>query len=164
MRHRTAVVLALTALTLPLLVLGQKKAAAPADDQSSLVITFKDGRQKSYSMSDIARIEVNTPARAAVATKGQNRFLGKWRVGDGAGSHFFITLKEDGVAEKTTGASHGTWVVVDNEARISWDDGWHDTIRKTGSSFEKVAHRPGRSFTDEPDNVTKADLTEAQPL
>jgi len=163
MRHRTTIVLALTALTLPLLALGQKKGSAPGDE-NSLIITFKDGRQKSFPMSDIARIEVNTPARAAIATKGQNRFLGKWRVGDGAGSHFYITLKEDGVAEKSIGSGHGTWTVVDNEARISWDDGWHDCIRKAGSGFEKVARAPGKSFSDEPDNVTKAEMSEAEPL
>jgi len=165
MSHRTGIVLALAATLFPLFAFGQKTGSAAKDDENSLVIVFKDGRQKTYSMADIARIEVNT-AKAAVATvtKGQNRFLGKWRVGDGAGSHFYITLKEDGVAEKSLGSSHGTWTVVGNEARISWDDGWHDAIRKAGNGYEKVARAPGKSFSDEPDNVTKAEMTEAQPL
>jgi hypothetical protein len=162
MRHRTAVALTLSALALSSFAFGQKKSSSPADDQNSLVITFKDGRQKSYSMSDIARIEVTTPTRSAVRTRGQNHFLGKWKVGDGAGSTFYITLKEDGVAEKTLGATHGTWVVVNNEARISWDDGWHDAIRKAGSGFEKAAYR--HKFTDDPDNVTKAEMVEPEPL
>lgn len=160
MRSRITIALAFAALALPLIASGQKKASPP-EDQNSLVITFKDGRQKAYSMSDIARIEVTTSA-SAISTKGQNRFLGKWRVGDGTGNTFYITLKEDGVAEKSSGASHGTWVVVNNEARVTWDDGWHDAIRKAGSGFEKVAYR--HNFTDEPNNVTKAELVEPQPL
>ena len=55
--------------------------------------------------------------------------------------HFFITLDDDGTARKTLGASHGTWTLVDGEARISWDDGWHDVIRKVGGKHEKVAYR-----------------------
>jgi len=160
MRSRITIVLAVAALALPLIASGQKKASPP-EGQNSLVITFKDGRQKAYSMSDIAHIEVTT-SESAISTKGQNRFLGKWRVGDGAGNTFYITLKEDGVAEKSSGASHGTWVVVNNEARVTWDDGWHDAIRKAGSGFEKVAYR--HNFTDEPNNVTKAELVEPQPL
>ena len=162
MRYRSAIVLALAAVLFGLFALAQKKGSSGGNDQDSLVITFKDGRQKSYSMSDIARIEVTTSTGSAISTKGQNRFLGKWRVGDGTGSTFYITLKEDGIAEKSMGASHGKWVVVNNEARVTWDDGWHDAIRKTGSGFEKVAYR--HNFTDEPDNVTKAELVEPQPL
>jgi len=53
---------------------------------------------------------------------------------------------------------------VDNEARISWDDGWHDAIRKVGSRYEKVAFSPGKSFTSDPDNVTKAENVDAPSL
>lgn len=163
MHRRTGVAIASAILLFPLLASGQKESTATGDDQNSLVITFKDGRHKTYSMSDIARIEVTT-AKATAAAKGENRFLGKWKVGDGGGKTFYITLEREGIAEKTLGASHGTWVVVDNQARITWDDGWHDAIRKTGSRFEKAAFAPGKAFTDEPDNVTKAENTEAQPL
>ena len=159
MRHRTGIVLALVATALPMFIYGQKGTKS---DENSLIIVFRDGRQKSYAMSDIARIEFNTPQ--STVAKGQNRFLGKWKVGDGAGNTFYITLESDGTASKTTGANHGHWVIVGNEARISWDDGWHDALRKNGAKYEKVAYRPGTSFTDEPDNVTKAEHTEAEPL
>ena len=53
---------------------------------------------------------------------------------------------------------------MNGEARISWDDGWHDAIRKAGSKHEKVAFEPGRSFTDEPSNVTDAKNTNPQPI
>ena len=131
--------------------------------KDAAIIIFKDGRQKTFSLSEVARIEFE-PAGSNEPQFGRNHYLGKWQVGDGAGSHFFITLEADGNARKTIGANHGTWTVVNGEARISWDDGWHDAIRKAGSKHEKVAFEPGRSFTDEPSNVTDAKNTNPQPI
>jgi hypothetical protein len=54
--------------------------------------------------------------------------------------------------------------VVDGEARISWDDGWHDVIRKVGAKHEKFAYEPGKSFSDPPANVTAAVRTEVKPI
>jgi hypothetical protein len=54
--------------------------------------------------------------------------------------------------------------VVDGEARISWDDGWHDAIRKVGTTHEKRAYEPGKSFDDQPSNVTAARNTQARPI
>ena len=156
MRSRIVLAILLTA------VLLSPAFSQKAADENSLVIVFRDGSQKTYSMTDIARIEFNTPTGASL--RGQNRFLGKWRVGTGTGSTFTITLERGGIAKRSIGAAHGKWVVVGNEARITWDDGWHDTIRKAGNSWEKVAHEPGKKFTDEPDNVTKAENTDAEPL
>jgi hypothetical protein len=91
--------------------------------------------------------------------------VGKWKVGVGSGgATFFITLDRNGQAKKSMGASHGTWEVVNGEARISWDDGWHDIIRKVGDKHEKVAFEPGKSFDAEPSNVTNATNTTAQPI
>jgi len=150
---------------------AKKSVSAPLDGQSSIVIIFKDGHQQSFSMLEISRIEFQAVAAssAAVASTpaivpGRDHFLGKWEVGQGDGSHFFITLSADGVAEKTIGARHGTWVVVDQEARISWDDGWHDAIRKVGTKHEKFAYEPGKSFSDTPDNVTDARITSPKPI
>ena len=137
--------------------------AAPPTGGNSIIIVFKDGRQQTYSMADIERIEFKTPTSAA-AVVGANSFAGKWRVGDGNGSSFYITLNRDGTSSKSIGASHGTWTIVDNEARISWDDGWHDAIRKTGTKYEKRAFEAGKSFTDTPSNVTDARRTETQPI
>jgi hypothetical protein len=96
---------------------------------------------------------------------GRNHFVGKWKVGQGPGAgDFYITLEANGEAHKTVGSDHGTWTVVDGEARISWDDGWHDAIRKVGTKHEKVAFEPGRSFSDDPTNVTDAVNTTAQPI
>src|SRR5437764_1384321 len=108
-----------TVLGLLTLALGGAAAFA-ADEQNTLVIVFKDGHQQTISMADVARIEFKTAGSNSVV--GRGRFLGKWKVGNGAGGHFFITLEPDGAASKTIGASHGTWTVVNGEARISWDD------------------------------------------
>ncbi len=152
---------------------AKKAAATPLNGQSSIVIVFKDGHKQSFSMLDIARIEFEAvpastaPANALSApavTPGRDHFLGKWEVGEGDGGHFFITLNANGEAEKTLGAHHGTWVVVDQEARISWDDGWHDAIRKVGTKHEKFAYEPGKSFSDTPANVTNARMTSPKPI
>ncbi|MGH9528862.1 MAG: hypothetical protein ACRD2S_02980, partial [Terriglobales bacterium] len=87
-------------------------------------------------------------------------FIGKWRVGDGGGGTFLITLKRNGEANKSIGGTHGTWTAVDGEARITWDDGWHDVIRKAGNGYEKAAFEPGRTFSDSPSNVADAQNTE----
>jgi len=157
MRSTVSILFILAALTaaLPLTV--------AADDTHSLVIVFKDGRQQSFSMADIARIEFRGTASQSTVGTGRGRFLGKWRVGDGAGSHFFITLEPSGDATKSIGAAHGTWTVVDGEARISWDDGWGDAIRKVGDKYQKVAFSPDKKVSDTPSNVADAENTSPQP-
>jgi len=133
------------------------------DFKSPSVVVFKDGHQEKVSAADIARIEFENSPAGRMAP-GRAHFLGKWEVGDGSGKTFFITLDADGDAKKTLGASHGTWTLVDGEARINWDDGWHDAIRKVGAKHEKFAYEPGKSFEDKPSNVTAARNTEAKPI
>ena len=136
---------------------------ARLDFKAPAVIVYKDGRQEKVSQSDIARIEFGEPSTTEMSP-GRGHFAGKWEVGQGNGSTFFIILDTDGTARKTIGAAHGTWTVVDGEARISWDDGWHDAIRKVGSRHEKRAFEPGKSFNDEPTNVTAARNTQPKPI
>jgi hypothetical protein len=165
---------------------GASPQANPAsqDERTSLVIIFNDGRQQSFAATDTARIEfkgaamivwqgghqqslpISEIARIEFnrAPLGRGRFLGKWRVGQGNGDHFYIILERNGEASKSIGGNHGTWTVVDGEARISWDDGWHDAIRKVGNKFEKVAFEPGKTFSDLPTNVTDAQNTDREPI
>lgn len=160
---------------------------SPADERNSLVIAFKDGHRQSFAMTEITRIDFKAPAiitykdghRERVAADidhiefGQPEvavaptrahFVGKWEVGEGNGRNFFITLEDSGEARKSIGAVHGTWTVVDGEARINWDDGWHDAIRKVGTKHEKFAYEPGKSFDDTPSNVTDARNTQPKPI
>jgi hypothetical protein len=131
--------------------------------KDGLTIVFKDGHQQGFALANVVRLEFNSSFDRE-SPLGRNHFVGKWEVGSGAGMNFFITLASDGHATKTIGGRHGTWVVIDGEARITWEDGWHDAIRKVGNKHEKVAFGPGKSFSDEPDNVTDARNTTAQPI
>lgn len=182
---KTILVAAFAACVLGVSAFAQNSTSP--EKAGSLVLTFKDGHQRSFSTAELSRIEFDPPRIVLkngrvenfskdqivrIETKeagdngvlGRNHFVGKWRVGDGAGGHFFITLDRDGVAKKTIGAAHGTWELVNGEARINWDDGWHDAIRKVGNKHEKCAFDPGKSFDDQPSNVTDAHNTTAQPI
>jgi hypothetical protein len=142
----------------------------PKEDGGTVVIAFKDGHQQSIPVSAIAAMEFKSVSGAATPiaipaplVPGKRHFVGKWLVGEGNGDSFYITLKENGEATKSIGAAHGTWVYMDGKARITWDDGWHDAIRKVGSKHEKFAYAPGKSFSDNPTNVTEARNTSPQP-
>jgi len=135
---------------------------ASIDFRAPAVVIYKDGHRERISAADIARIEFEPSEPAAIP--GRGHFIGKWEVGDGYGRNFFITLEADGDAKKSAGAVHGTWTLVDGEARISWDDGWHDIIRKVGTKHEKLAFEPGRSLDDTPSNVTDARNTQPKPI
>jgi hypothetical protein len=140
--------------------LPQPKAPV-ADDDLTLVIIFKDGRQQTFRLSEIARIEFSSQPSIASAS-GRAHFLGVWKVGIGNGSSetFLIKLKPDGVAEKTHGSRGGKWTVVNGEARCSWDDGWTDVIRKVNGRWEKAAYSPGSSLDGKPTSVAEAVYTE----
>lgn len=146
-------------------------AAPPSSSgsaQGSLVIVFKDGHRQSFNLADIARVEFPAAAQAGAANaSGPSRghYLGKWEVGDGSGNNFYITLKESGDAERSLrGNMHGKWVFVDGEARVTWDDGAQDALRKVGSRFEKFAYAAGKPFTDTPDNVANARNLTPKPI
>lgn len=128
------------------------------------IVIVKDGGQKTFRMSEVQSFEFDSSAGSSFAP-GRNHFVGKWRVSETPNSGtFYITLRANGEAYKTVGGSHGTWTVVEGEARIAWDDGWHDAIRKVGTKHEKVAYEPGKSFSDDPSNVTDAVNTSPEPI
>jgi hypothetical protein len=145
-------------------------AKTPAGDKATpgtLVIVFKDGRRQTFNLADIARVEFPGAAEAApagVQLPPRGQFVGRWLVGDGNGGTFIITMDESGDAKRSLHELHGTWVYIDGEARITWDDGAQDAIRRVGSKFQKYAYRAGRSFTDVPDNVTSAENTSPKPI
>jgi hypothetical protein len=165
-------IIRLTGLTTLLALTAASGFAAPPSSsgsgQGSLVIVFKDGHKQSFNLADIAHLEFPGAAQAGVATaSGPSRghYIGKWEVGDGSGGNFYITLKESGDAERSLrGPVHGKWVYVDGEARVTWDDGPQDAIRRVGSRFQKFAYAPGKSFTDAPDNTTDAHNLTPKPI
>ena len=154
----------------------------------TLTILFRDGHQKSFTMPSGSRIEFNAGNMLVSNRKGMetirvsdvvridfnpggsrgfgmNHFVGKWEFGTGVGSQtFFVTLDRNGEAHKTIGSPHGTWSVVDGEARIKWDDGWTDVIRKVGNKHQKFAYEKGRSLDDDPSNVAEAKTLNSEPI
>jgi hypothetical protein len=187
MRNAVKVV---SVLAILMLAAGLANAAAPGDNPASIAIVFKDGHRQPLNMAEIVRIDFKAPVvivfkdghqqnipaadiaridfepSAGISMPSRNHFVGKWEVGEGGagGGNFYITLEANGEASKTHGASHGTWALVDGEARISWDDGWHDIIRKVGTKHEKVAYEPGRSLDATPSNITAARNTDPRPI
>jgi hypothetical protein len=149
--------------------LSQVAAPAPPKTASgAIVIVFKDGHRQTFNLSDIDRLEFPGTSSDSADTfnsgiPGRGRFIGKWECGDGQGNNFYITLDEDGSAYRTIGAVHGHWEYVDGEARVTWDDGAHDAIRKAGSQYFKFAYGAGKSFTDDPDNIAHARNTNPRP-
>jgi hypothetical protein len=166
--RKAVVATSIAALFLLTLPLGVAKAApAPKAAPGSIVIVFKDGHRQVFNFADIARIEFPTSNEAAAVNPdlpSRGRFVGRWVVGEGNGNTFVITLKDNGDAERSLGEIHGAWAYVNGEARVTWDDGAKDAIRKSGTKFEKFAYGSGKSFTDTPDNVTPAENTTPKPI
>ena len=143
--------------------------STPKGAPGTIVIVFKDGHRQSFNLSEIERMEFPGAGEAANSASPANspsrgRYFGKWECGDGSGSNFYITLEENGHATRSIGDMHGKWVYVDGEARVTWDDGAQDAIRKVGSRFQKFAYSASKGFTDEPDNVTNARNTSPHPI
>jgi hypothetical protein len=164
---RVAAVIPILFLALPALFAAPSPASKGAP--GTLVIVFKDGHRQSFNLSEIERVEFPGSANAAVGTASANapsrgRFLGKWECGDGNGGNFYITLEESGNATRSIGDVRGKWVYVEGEARVTWDDGAQDAIRKVGSRFQKFAYSASKGFTDEADNVTNARNTSPHPI
>jgi hypothetical protein len=158
MRH----VVSATVLGIAILFALPATQAQTGSRSNTLVIVYRDGHRQSLNLNDIERLEFPGAVPAGlISTPGPSRarFLGKWEVGQGNGDNFYITLRDDGSAQRTMNAiehEHGTWQYVNGEAQVTWDDGWQDCIRKVGTQFKKSAYHEGKTFTDEPDNVTNA--------
>jgi hypothetical protein len=136
--------------------------AAPAQTSTSpgsFTVVFKDGHRQSFNLADIERLEFPAAIPAgliSVPSPSRGHFIGKWEVGQGNGTNFYITLRDDGTAWRSLGNVRGTWQYVNGAAEVTWNDGAQDAIRKVGVWYRKFAYPAGRSFADTPDNVTNA--------
>ena len=164
------VVLAGCAVIISAVPAASAQSHAGKGGSGQLVVVFKDGHHQSFNLSDIARIEFpggNSLADVGSTPPGappRGHFFGKWEVGDGNGGTFYITLEESGDAYRTLNKVHGRWVYVNGEARVTWDDGAMDAIRRIDGKDRKFAYSAGKSFTDEPDNTAEARNTTARPI
>jgi hypothetical protein len=154
--------LSVVALALAILFALPATFAQAGSHSNSLVIVFKDGHRQTVNLDSIERLEFPGAVPAGlISVPGPSRahFLGKWEVGEGNGENFYITLNDDGTAQRTMNDlehERGTWVYAHGEAEVTWADGWQDCIRKVGSWYKKYAYHEGKTFTDDPDNVTNA--------
>ena len=153
-------------MLLPLAAYPASPSKTP--EGQTLVIVLKNGKQQSFAMADVARIEFQGSGSAAAAAPGdlpgRGHFLGKWALGTGNGDDFYVTLEANGDASKSIGSvHHGAWTVVNGEAHITWDEGSYDAIRKVGGKWEKFWY-PDASFSGKPNNVTGAEHIESKPI
>jgi len=146
------------------------KASAKTSEGQTLVIVLKNGRQQSFAMAEVDRIEFQGSSSAAAVPEAfgdqpsRGYFLGKWRLGQGNGDTFDVTLDAKGRASKNIGSnSHGSWTVVNGEARITWDEGSYDAIRKVGGRWQKFWY-PDGNFSGTAKNITAADHIESNPI
>ena len=146
-------------------------ATQSKNTSGTIVIVFKDGHRQSFNLSDIERVEFPAPVQvsqgaAPASPEGPPRghYVGKWECGDGNGGTFYIVLEENGSAMRSIGDVRGHWEYVNGEAHVTWDDGAQDAIRKVGSRYQKFAYEAGKSFTDHPNNVANARLTNPKPI
>ena len=147
---------------------GLGQSNKPRSGAGDIVIVFKDGHRQSFKLADIARVEFpgsgTDVGEAPAGAPPRGHFFGKWEVGDGSGDTFYITLKENGEAYRSLRDVYGKWVYVNGEARITWNDGAQDVIRRVNGKDRKAAYGAGKSFTDQPDNVTDARNTSPRPI
>jgi len=169
--RKFVVVLAAAALISASALSGFAQNRSARNGSGQIVIIFRDGHHQAFNLADVARIEFPGASTAvgdigptAPGAPPRGHFIGKWEVGDGAGSTFYITLNEDGSAWRSLHRIHGRWAYVNGEAQVTWDDGAEDCIRRIDGRDKKFAYAAGKSFTDQPDNVTDARNTSPRPI
>ena len=112
-----------SAIALAIAILFALPAARAQAGSNSLVIVFKDGHRQTINLDNIQRLEFPGAVPAGlISVPGPSRahFLGKWEVGEGNGENFYITLNDDGTAQRTMNDlehERGTWVYAHGEAR-----------------------------------------------
>lgn len=167
--HKKLAVLCVLGLLVLAAYGATEKRASKTQGGQTVVIVFKDGHQQSFAMGDVARIEFQGSANSDGTSvneivPGRGHFLGKWELGEGNGETFTVNLDSSGNATKSIGSnSHGTWTVVNGEARITWDEGSFDAIRRVGSRYMKFWH-PDGNFSGEPRNVSSAEHIAGKPI
>ena len=76
-------------------------------------------------------------------------FVGQWDCGN-----VVITLTEDFTARKNKPNPLGKWECVNGEARIAWNDGVRNVLRRDGEGFRKLTWPPGVSLDSPPSNIS----------
>ncbi|MGE3804729.1 MAG: hypothetical protein AB7K24_08670 [Gemmataceae bacterium] len=91
--------------------------------------------------------------------------IGHWRVADGAGQPYFITVNANHTASSSLphhGA--GSWSVDKHAIRIVWQNHCIDYLVVSESGVSRVGLPPGDDLEDIPDSTSKAERVESVPV
>lgn len=119
----------------------------------------------------VTAVRAEEAAIAAPAVQSDNSaFTGIWKVQDGKGRDFYITLAADGSATSTWTVEAdkrrnqtGAWKVTDGKVVITWDNGWREVVTTSEGGFAKSAFAPKQKLEDKPANTSPAVKVEAIP-
>lgn len=119
----------------------------------------------------VSAVRAEEAAIAAPAAQSENSaFTGIWKVQDGKGRDFYITLSADGTAASSWIAvedqrrnQKGTWALTDGKVVITWSNGWRETVVASEGGFLKSAFAPKQAMEDKPANTSPAVKVEAIP-
>jgi hypothetical protein len=90
--------------------------------------------------------------------------IGHWKVSDGAGQTYYITLKDDRTASSTLPHhGEGTWSVEKINIRIVWQNRWIDYLVVTEGAVTRVGCAPGDNLEDIPENSSAAVRVDSVP-
>lgn len=91
--------------------------------------------------------------------------VGHWKVSDGSGQQYYITVNEDRSADSTLPHhGQGYWSVEDHNIRITWQNRWIDYLVVTETGVSRVGCAPGTTLNDIPENSSTAVRVESVPL
>lgn len=81
-------------------------------------------------------------------------FSGNWQVLDDQDqTAYTIVLEKSGEARKSNlPLVTGKWETFSGGVRVTWSDGWKDSLQPNKQGFEKLGYRPGSDWTDQPSN------------
>jgi len=96
---------------------------------------------------------------------GREEYIGNWRVADGQGKIFFITLHENGTSTSTwKKGDKGTWKIEQGKAIVTWDSGWTDILYNEEGIFLKTSYPPNAPIQGPGINHSTAKKVEALPF
>ena len=134
------------------------------------------------TVGDLAIEEPTAPLKTYIATASEavspmlfrNEFLGFWEITDTRRDTFFLYLKRGGKAsiasrdrKRAPESEDGYWSLAADEARISWDSGLKDLIRKHADGYLYLAFDDEGTFRDQPEfssPAVRVDAARAQGL
>ncbi|MCC6126948.1 MAG: hypothetical protein IT426_18460 [Pirellulales bacterium] len=94
-----------------------------------------------------------TAEKTAAQLRGEEFFVGHWRIDEDGRYAFSMTLQPDFTARDSRHPSLvGQWEQKNHEARVVWNDGWRIVLRREGDTVRKYSFAPDDSAEFHPLN------------